>query len=487
MEHAPKSYETRLFIDGEFVPSKSGASFPTVNPSTEEVICNVSEAKAEDVDAAVRAFAPSAPWRTMGGPARRDLMLKLADLMEREKNALAYLETLDNGKPFSSTTGYGSEVDIMLATKVMRYYAGWADKMGGQNVMGDDDKTLILTFREAVGPIGCIIPWNFPILMAAWKLGPALCCGCTVVLKTSEKTPLSALFLAQLIQEAGFPKGVVNVLSGDGPTAGRAIASHMRLTKVAFTGSTITGQKIMTMAVESNMKRVSLELGGKSALIVLGDADLNKATDIAQVGLFLNQGQCCCASSRVFVHASIYDAFLVAAKKAAEARVLGSPFEAKTSQGPQVDKLQFDKVLGYIQDGKGEGARLVTGGASQDGKGFFIQPTIFADVTDQMKIAREEIFGPVMCVIKFDSDDEVIERANASEFGLAAGIISTDVPRAMRIARNLTAGTVWINSYDNFDAAAPFGGFKSSGHGREKGENALESYTEIKCVMMPLA
>ncbi|KAJ1473817.1 aldehyde dehydrogenase domain-containing protein [Baffinella frigidus] len=243
----------------------------------------------------------------------------------------------------------------------------------------------------------------------------------------------------------------------------------------------------MTMAVESNMKRVSLELGGKSALIVLGDADLNKATDIAQVGLFLNQGQCCCASSRVFVHASIYDAFLVAAKKAAEARVLGSPFEAKTSQGPQVDKLQFDKVLGYIQDGKGEGARLVTGGASQDGKGFFIQPTIFADVTDQMKIAREEIFGPVMCVIKFDSDDEVIERANASEFGLAAGIISTDVPRAMRIARNLTAGTVWINSYDNFDAAAPFGGFKSSGHGREKGENALESYTEIKCVMMPLA
>jgi aldehyde dehydrogenase (NAD+) len=483
-------YETRLFIDGQFVEGVAKKTFPTVNPANEEVLCQVCEALEEDVNLAVaaarRAFAPTAPWRTMPSSGRRDLMLKLADLIQRDAKELAFLESLDNGKPYAEAGKvYGSTADFHLVVQCIRYYAGHADKICGTTIPVDS-KQLVYTIREPVGVCAAVIPWNFPALMLAWKLGPALATGCTIIVKTSEKTPLSALKIAHLIVEAGFPNGVVNILSGYGPSAGKALAMHPEVDKIAFTGSTAVGHLIEEYAAKSNLKRVTLELGGKSPMIVFNDANLDQALAASHAGLFLNHGQCCCAGSRLYVQSGIYDAFVKRAVEMAEKRVVGDPLKHDTEQGPLVDKLQFDKVLGFIEKGKAEGAKCLTGGARWGDKGYFVKPTIFVDAKDSDTIAKEEIFGPVLTIFKFNTEEEVIERANASIFGLAAGICSRDVGRCLRVASLLRAGTVWCNTYNSFDAAQPFGGFKQSGHGRELGANGLENYLETKTVVIPM-
>jgi aldehyde dehydrogenase (NAD+) len=482
--------ETRLFINNEFCKSAAGKTFPCVNPATEEVVCHVEEATAADVDLAVKAasaaFALGSPWREGDATVRRDLMLKLADLLERDSAYLRDLEALDNGKPAQKAMrGYGSFMDVRLTVQCIRYYAGHADKVCGKTVPVDG-KFLNMTLHEPVGVVGVIIPWNFPVLMMAWKLGPILATGCTCVIKTSEKTPLSALHVAKLIKEAGFPPGVVNVLSGFGPSAGEPLARHMGVHKVAFTGSTAVGKLIQKCSAESNLKKVTLELGGKSPLIVCDDADLDQAAMAAHIGLFLNQGQCCCASSRLFVQEGIYDAFV--AKVVAHARSLkaGSQFDDDTTHGPQVDDLQFNRVMGYIESGKKEGAKVLCGGDRLGSKGYFIQPTVFADVKDEMKIAQEEIFGPVMSILKFKTLDEVIERANKTVYGLAAGVCTRDIGKALKLAKAVRAGTVWINCYDQFDAASSFGGFNQSGVGRELGEYGLWNYIEVKTLCIAL-
>jgi len=409
------------------------------------------------------------------------LLIKLSDLMARDRAALAEVESMDNGKPVH----IADAADISLAIKCLRYYAGWADKIQGKTIPVDGTN-FVYTRHEAVGVCGQIIPWNFPILMFVWKIAPALACGCTVVMKTSEKTPLTGLMMANLIKEAGFPPGVVNVLSGYGPTAGKSIACHMDVDKCAFTGSTPVGKMIMGYAAQSNLKRVTLELGGKSPLIVFADADMEQAAAAADVGLFLNGGQCCCASSRIYVEEGAYDAFCAEMVKRAEAKTVGDPNDPSSDQGPQVDKIQFDKILGYIESGKKEGARCLTGGSRSGNKGYFVQPTVFADVKDDMTIAREEIFGPVMQVASFSTVEEVIKRANDTEYGLAAGVCTRDIGKALKVSHALRAGTIWVNQYDAFDCAAPFGGFKTSGQGRELGEYALHNYTEVKTVNIPI-
>jgi len=481
--------ETRLFINNEFVNSESGKTFATLRPDTEEVICEVQEADKADVDKAVaaaeEAFKLGSPWRSMDATDRRDLMLKLADLIVRDRDYFEELEALDNGKPLGREDYYGTKADIYLVIQHFRYYAGWADKIQG-SVIPVEGNNLCYTRREPIGVCGCIIPWNFPLAMLAWKMAPALACGNTVVLKSSEKTPLTALHFAKLTKEAGFPAGVVNILSGYGPTAGTALAMHPQVEKIAFTGSTAVGHKIQQMASETNLKKVSLELGGKSPLIVLDDADIDVAVNMAHVGLFLNQGQACCAGSRLYVQEGIYDKFVEAAVAKAKAIKVGSYTDGNVEQGPQVDKIQFDKILGYIEKGKEAGATVQTGGGRHGDKGLFIQPTVFTDVTDDMVIAKEEIFGPVMSIMKFSTDEEVVDRANRTIFGLAAGIMSQNIGRAIGMANQLRAGSIWVNCYDNFDAAAPFGGYKQSGHGRDKGEAALDNWLEIKTIMIPL-
>ncbi|KAL7567530.1 hypothetical protein ACA910_009537 [Epithemia clementina (nom. ined.)] len=482
--------ETRLFINNEFVNSKSGKTLDCIDPATEKVICSVQEAGPEEVNAAVQAakaaFDLGSPWRTMDGSARRDLLLRFADLLERDQDYLVRLEALDNGKPLGRHGQYGTAVDIGLVISTFRYFAGWADKLVGKTIPVDGSN-FCYTRREPVGVCACIIPWNFPLTMFAWKLAPALCCGNTVVLKTSEKTPLTALHAAKLFQEAQFPAGVVNILSGYGPI-GELMARHPDVDKVAFTGSTAVGHKIQQYAAESNLKTVSLELGGKSPMIVLDDANLEEAVSVANMSLFLNHGQCCCAGSRLYVQESIYDQFVAAAIAKAQAIKVGGAFEGDGDfdQGPQVDDIQFQRVMGYIEKGKKEGATVATGGERHGSKGYFIQPTVFTDVTDSMTIAQEEIFGPVLSILKFKTDAEVIERANLSKYGLAAGICSTNLPRALSMAHQLRAGTIWINTYNNFDPAAPFGGFKESGLGRDKGEDGLDIWLETKCVLMPI-
>lgn len=481
--------QTQLFINGVFVDAKKGKTFPTVNPATEEVICEVQSADAEDVDIAVEAA--SAAFKTFkksNGCDRRDMLLKLADLVEKHRKQLAELECLDNGKPIHVADG----VDIGYVIECFRYYAGWADKGGGKVIKPtrDSGSTFAFTQHEPIGVCGMIIPWNFPLLMQSWKLAPALAMGCTMVMKLSEKTPLSGMMMMQLVQEAGFPPGVVNMLNGPGAT-GELMARHPGIAKIAFTGSTAVGKKIAVAAGETNLKRVTLELGGKSALIICNDADIEQAAVAAHVGLFINMGQCCCASSRIYVQEEVHDEFL--AKITALAKRLRTKGDTTSETdvpicdlGPQIDSIQFNKILSYIEDGKKGGAKCVLGGGREGDKGYFVQPTVFTDVTDDMKIAREEIFGPVMQLMKFKTLEEAVNRANDTHYGLAAGICSRDIGTALKIAHKLDAGTVWINCYDNFDMACPFGGFKESGWGREKGEYALENYTEVKCVMMPM-
>lgn len=474
---------TRLLINNEWIESVSGRRFETINPATGEVICEVAEADAPDVDKAVKAARTaftSGEWSKLSAARRGELLYKLADLIEQNIDELARLETLDNGKPLQDSLG-----DLELVIACYRYYAGWADKVQGKTIpIGGS--YFCYTRHEPVGVVGQIIPWNFPLLMQAWKLAPALATGNTVVLKTAEQTPLSALRVGELIVEVGFPPGVVNILSGYGPTAGAAIARHMDIDKVAFTGSTEVGHLIMEAAAKSNLKRVTLELGGKSPNIVFADADLDAAITGAHDAIFFNQGQCCCAGSRLFVDEKCYDEFVAKSVEKAQSRIVGDPFDSNTQQGPQVDKDQFDKVMSYIESGMRQGAQMLCGGNQVGDKGFFIAPTVFADVRDDMQIAQEEIFGPVMSIIKFQDIEEVIQRANNTIYGLAAAVWTQDITKANAIANNVRAGTVWVNCYDVFDPAAPFGGFKQSGMGRELGEYGLQQYTEVKTVTIKL-
>ncbi len=475
---------TKLLINNEWVDSTSERTFATINPATGEVICQVAEADAADVDRAVKVARTAfdyGDWSKMSPSERGKLLYKLADLIEAHADELAQLETLDNGKLLKDS----SQIDLPLTIACYRYYAGWADKIEGKSIPLNGP-FFCYTRHEPIGVIGQIIPWNFPILLQAWKLAPALATGNTVVLKPSAHTPLTALRIGELIIEAGFPPGVVNILPGYGSTAGIALVRHGDIDKVAFTGSTEVGHLIMEAAAQSNLKRVTLELGGKSPNIIFADADMNAAIEGAHLALFFNQGQCCTAGSRLFVEEKCYDEFVAKSVERARKRIVGDPFYPQTEQGPQISQAQLDKVMHYIELGMEEGAHLLYGGHKIGTRGFFLQPTVFANVQDQMKIAQEEIFGPVMSIIKFKDLDEVIERANATMYGLAAAVWTKDMSKAMAIANNVRAGTIWVNCYDALEPAAPFGGFKQSGMGRELGEYGLKEYTEVKTVTIKL-
>lgn len=476
-----------LFINNEFVKSRSGETITSINPSDESEIISVYAAGPEDIHDAVKAARKAfqnPDWREMDTNARGDLLFTLAQLIEENKKTLATIETWDNGKPYSVSLND----DLGEVVGTIKYYAGWANKTHGQ-VIDMGPLKLAYTVREPLGVCGQIIPWNFPLAMAAWKLGPALCTGNTVVLKAAEQTPLSILFLANLIKKAGFPPGVVNIINGEGRKAGAALAKHTDVDKIAFTGSTATGKEIMKMAAV-NMKNITLETGGKSPLVVFDDADLEQAVKWAHIGIMYNQGQVCTATSRVLVHEDIYDRFVESFKEHVKATsVVGDPFKDDTFQGPQVTKAQFDRVLSFIESGKSEGATLVAGGEAYKnvgGKGFFLSPTIFTNVKDDMKIYREEVFGPFVVIGSFKTEDEAIERANDTTYGLGAAVFTQNISRAHRVARRIEAGMVWINSSNDSDFRVPFGGVKQSGIGRELGEAGLEAYTNMKAIHVNL-
>jgi len=473
---------TGLWINNEWVESVDKRTFEVVNPTTEEVICHVSEATEKDVDIAVAAArkAFEGEWRTTTPQERSVYLLRLADLVEKNLDLLAAVESLDNGKSISMARG-----DVGAVAGTIRYYGGWADKIEGKTVDIAPDM-FHYTRQEPIGVCGQIIPWNFPLLMVAWKVGPALATGNTVVLKTAEQTPLSALVFAGLIKEAGFPPGVLNILSGFGKVAGAAISSHMDVDKVAFTGSTIVGRTIMKAAASSNLKKVTLELGGKSPNIIFNDADIEQAISWVNFGIYFNHGQCCCAGSRVYVQEGIYDKFVAAFKARAEKNKVGDPFSEETFQGPQVSQVQFDRIMGYIESGKKDGATVETGGNRLGDKGYFIEPTIFTNVTPEMKIMHEEIFGPVCAIAKFKTEEDAIKMGNDTTYGLAAAVHTKDLNTAIRVCNNIRAGTVWVNCYNMLHHQLPFGGFKESGIGRELGEAALANYTEQKSVAIRL-
>ena len=473
----------KLLINGELVEAASGKTFETLDPSNGKVLAVVSEAGPEDVDKAVKAARTAfdnGPWKKMSASERSRLIYKLADLMEEHKEALAQLDTLDNGKPIGETTN----ADVPLAIDHFRYYAGWTTKIVGQTIPVAGNY-FNYTRHEAVGVVGQIIPWNFPLLMAAWKLGAALATGCTIVLKPAEQTPLSALYLGQLALEAGFPPGVLNVIPGFGETAGSPLVDHPEVDKIAFTGSTSVGKMIMRQA-SGTVKKISLELGGKSPNIILPDADMSKAIPGALMGIMFNQGQVCCAGSRLYIQKKSYDNVVADLVSHAKNIKQGAGLDPTTQIGPLVSSEQLERVGSYIEKGKSEGAEVVTGGNYGQGEGYFVTPTIFAGVEDEMTIAKEEIFGPVVAAMPFDDLDDVINRANNSEYGLAAGLWTQDVKKAHYVANELKAGTVWVNCYNAFDAASPFGGYKQSGIGREMGSYALDNYTEVKSVWINL-
>jgi aldehyde dehydrogenase (NAD+) len=476
----------RLLIGGEWREG-GGKGFDTLNPATGEVLTRVADASPADVDAAVaaarKAFDDLAgPWRKMTASERGRVLWKLADLIERNIDELAELETLDNGKPIFESR----YVDMPMIVDVFRYYAGWATKLHGETI-NINEAAFTYTLREPVGVVGAIIPWNFPLLLASWKLGPALACGNTVVLKPAEQTPLTALRLGELAQEAGLPAGVLNIVTG-GPEAGAALVRHSGVDKIAFTGSTAVGKEIMRSAADT-LKRVTLELGGKSPNIVFADADLDNAVKGAINGIFYGKGEVCCAGSRLFVENKVQDEFLGKLVERAKKLKPGDPLDPKTRLGAIVSEQQMKTVLGYIEAGKSEGAALIAGGSRAmvgDGKGFFIEPTIFGGVKNEMKIAQEEIFGPVLATLAFDDIEQVAEQANRNLYGLAAAVWTRDIKKAHALSRRLKAGTVWINTYGLMDAALPFGGYKQSGFGRELGLHAIEHYTELKSVWLNL-
>ncbi|ABN64318.1 Aldehyde dehydrogenase [Scheffersomyces stipitis CBS 6054] len=474
---------TGLFINNEFVQSKSKKTFGTVSPSTEEEITQVYEAFSEDIDDAVEAATAAfhSSWSTSDPQVRMKVLYKLADLIDEHADTLAHIEALDNGKSLMCSKG-----DVALTAAYFRSCAGWTDKIKG-SVIETGDTHFNYTRREPIGVCGQIIPWNFPLLMASWKLGPVLCTGCTTVLKTAESTPLSALYLASLIKEAGAPPGVVNVVSGFGPTAGAPISSHPKIKKVAFTGSTATGRHIMKAAAESNLKKVTLELGGKSPNIVFDDADVKSTIQHLVTGIFYNTGEVCCAGSRIYVQEGIYDKIVSEFKNAAESLKIGDPFKEDTFMGAQTSQLQLDKILKYIDIGKKEGATVITGGERFGNKGYFIKPTIFGDVKEDHQIVRDEIFGPVVTITKFKTVEEVIALANDSEYGLAAGVHTTNLSTAISVSNKINSGTIWVNTYNDFHPMVPFGGYSQSGIGREMGEEALDNYTQVKAVRIGLS
>ncbi|KAI4350740.1 hypothetical protein L6164_005162 [Bauhinia variegata] len=475
---------TQLLINGDFVDAASGKTFSTFDPRSGDLIANVAEADREDVNRAVSAARKAfdeGPWPRMTAYERSRILLRCADLLEKHNDEVAALETWDSGKPYEQA----AKVEVPMVTRVFRYYAGWADKIHGLTVPADGPYH-VQTLHEPIGVAGQIIPWNFPLLIYSWKVGPALACGNTVVLKTSEQTPLSALYVSKLFLEAGLPPGVLNVISGFGPTAGAALCSHMDVDKLAFTGSSSTGKIVLGLSAQSNLKPVTLELGGKSPFIVCKDADIDAAAEAAHSALFFNQGQCCVAGSRTFVHESIYDEFVEKAKELAAKRVVGDPFKIGVEQGPQIDSVQFEKILRYIRSGVESGATLETGGQRIGSKGYYMRPTVFSNVEDDMLIAKDEIFGPVQSILKFKDLEEVIRRANATPYGLAAGVFTQNIDYANSLTRALRVGTVWINCYDVFDATIPFGGYKMSGQGRVKGMNSLSNYLQVKAAVTPL-
>ncbi|KAM5342044.1 hypothetical protein ACJ41O_015075 [Fusarium nematophilum] len=472
-----------LFINGEWVESVDKEKLDVINPSTEQVITSVYQGTEKDIDLAVAAArkAFESTWKATTPQQRGVLLYKLADLAEQNKELLAAVESLDNGKSINNARG---DVDAVIGC--LRYYAGWADKIEGKTIDIAPDM-FHYTRSEPLGVCGQIIPWNFPLLMFAWKIGPALATGNTVVMKTAEQTPLSGLVFTQFIHQAGFPPGVFNLVTGLGKVAGAALSSHMDVDKVAFTGSTVVGRQIMKAAAASNLKKVTLELGGKSPNIIFNDADIDEAIEWVNFGIYYNHGQVCSAGSRVFVQEGIYDRFLAAFKKRAEKNQVGDPFSEDTFQGPQVSQLQYDRVMAYIDSGKSEGATVVTGGDRHGKEGYFIQPTIFSDVQPSMKIMREEIFGPVCAIAKFKDEEEAIQLANDTNYGLAAAVHTQNLNTAIRVSNAIQAGTVWINCFNMLHHQLPFGGYKESGIGRELGEAALANYTQNKSVAVRLA
>jgi phenylacetaldehyde dehydrogenase len=475
----------KMLINSKWVDAVSGKTFPTYDPSTGEVLAQVAEGDRADIDLAVKAARKAfdeGPWRKMTPSERGRLIWKLGDLIDQHLEEFAFLESLDNGKPLTVARA----ADVPLAAELFRYMAGWATKLEGNTIplsvpYTPNAKYLSYTLREPVGVVGQIIPWNFPLLMAAWKLGPALATGCTVVLKPAEQTPLSALRLGELIVEAGFPEGVVNIVPGYGETAGAALAAHNDVDKIAFTGSTEVG-KLIVHAATGNLKRVSLELGGKSPNVIFKDADMDVAIPGAASGIFFNQGQCCCAGSRLYIEKDVFDKVIEGISASAKKIRVGSGLDPKTQMGPLVSEEQLNRVCGYLESGFSQGAKAAAGGQKKGDKGYFVEPTVLVDTTEDMKVVQEEIFGPVVVAMPFSSTEEIIPRANDNVYGLAAGIWTRDISKAHRMAESLQAGTVWINCYNIFDAALPFGGYKQSGWGREMGHDVLNNYTQTKAV-----
>ncbi|XP_026690052.2 retinal dehydrogenase 2 [Ciona intestinalis] len=473
----------KIFISNEWVDACDGEEIDDVNPATEKVITKVAYGKQADVDRAVaaasKAFQPSSKWRRMDASDRGVLINKLADLIDANKCYLACLESLDCGKPYTHSFFMDTGV-----SKILRYYAGWTDKMHGKTLPVDGDY-LSYTLVQPVGVCGLILPWNVPLISLCMKIGPALCCGNTVVIKPNEQTPLSALFIASLAKEAGFPEGVFNVVPG-GPEAGAAMASHSGINKISFTGSIAVGRKIEESSAKTNLKRLTLELSGNCPNIVFADADLDYAVENAHQAVFMNQGQLCTAGGRTFVQEDIYDEFVAKSVARAARRIVADPFQLHSEQGPQISQKHLDSILGYVKSGIEEGAKLECGGSRHGNTGYYMQPTVFSNVTDTMRIAKEEIFGPVQCIFKFKTVEEVIQRANNTEYGLAAGIFTKDVSVALEMAKALESGTVWVNCYNAFAVQSPFGGLKMSGKGKEMGEESLREFSDIKTVTLKL-
>lgn len=469
---------TGLFINNEFVPSRQGKTFEVLNPSTEEEITHVYEAREDDVEIAVNAAykAFNSDWKTADPISRGEVLYKLADLIDKHADVLAGIESLDNGKALANARG-----DVGLVAKYIRSSAGFADKIYGR-VIETGSSHFSYSRREPIGVCGQIIPWNFPLLMWSWKIGPALATGNTVVLKPAEATPLSALYVSQLVKEAGIPAGVVNIVPGFGKIVGEQISRHPLIKKVAFTGSTATGRHIMKAAAELNLKKVTLELGGKSPNIVFDDCDVEETVQNLIKGIFFNSGEVCCAGSRIYIQEGIYDTLLAKFKEAVEALKVGNPFDESNFQGAQTSQMQLDKILSYVKIGQEEGATLVTGGKREGDKGYFIRPTVFADVKENMKIVKEEIFGPVVTVTKFKTVDDVVAMANDSNYGLAGGVHTNDINKAIDVSHRINSGTIWVNTYNDFHQSVPFGGYGESGIGREMGADALDNYTQVKAV-----
>ncbi|HEX5483050.1 MAG TPA: aldehyde dehydrogenase family protein [Terriglobia bacterium] len=478
----------KLFIDGKQEDAASGKTIPVMNPATGEELTTVPDAGAEDVDRAVSAARrtfDNRAWRGMNASERERIIWRVGELIEKNREELGMLESLNNGKTYREAL----RGDIPPAWDIFYYYAGWTRKIYGETIPVDGNY-LNYTLREPVGVVGMITAWNYPMLLAAWKVAPALAAGCSMVIKPSEMTPLTTLKLAEYCVEAGVPPGVVNVITGYGPTAGDDLARHMDVDKIAFTGSVRTARALLKASADSNLKRMSLELGGKSPNIIFPDADLDRATNAAFWGIYANKGEVCSAGSRLLVHEKIYDRFVNGLAERAKKMKVGNPLDPATEMGAQISKTQFDRIMSYIDAGRQQGARLVCGGErdldGEKARGYYLKPAIFADVKPQMKIAQEEIFGPVLAALKFSDMEEAASIANSTIYGLVSAVWTRDIQVAHRLAREIKAGSVWINAYNCFDSASPFGGYKQSGFGREMGPQALDSYTQVKSVWVAL-